>query len=45
MVIMLMASSANIAIITFRIVFLLRNRYQWVVGAHRAGALTLTANF
>src|SRR5664279_4165797 len=44
MVIMLMASSANITNITFRIVFLLKNRCQWVVGAHRAGALTLAAN-
>src|SRR5262245_38857271 len=44
MVIMVMASSANITIITFRIVFLLRNRRQWVVGAHRTGALTLAAN-
>src|SRR5664279_140382 len=44
MVIILMASSANITIITFRIVCLLRNRCQWVVGAHRADALTLAAN-
>ena len=36
------ASSAKNIIITFRIVFLLMNRCQWVVDVHRADALTLT---
>src|SRR5208283_4528466 len=45
MVIIRMASSAKITIISFRIYFLLMNRCQWVVDVHRADALTLTAAF
>src|SRR5208283_3972554 len=45
MVIIMMASSAKITIVSFRIFFLLMNRCQWVVDVHRADALTLTAAF
>jgi hypothetical protein len=43
MVIIETASTESTPIISFRILFLLINRCQWVVDAHRAGALTLAA--